>query len=85
MKLYRVTFATSLLVEAESEHDAERIGYFNRNEEADCELYSIERIESKDDLRRGERGSLPWRDSRRRQEPETCVEDLLGAPSQKST
>jgi hypothetical protein len=80
MNLYRVTFTTSLIVEAESERDAERIGHVNLKEESSIasELYSIDRIEFKDELRRDERGSLPWRDARRRDEPELYVEELLG-------
>ena len=65
MKLYRVTFSTEILVECESEGDAERIGYSNLIEEvrngASTSIYQIEKIQSVDELRRAERGSLPWR------------------------
>lgn len=63
MKLYRVTFQTGLLVEAEDERDAERIGrkfLIDEVKNGTSELWSTELLESEDDLRDDERYSLPW-------------------------
>ena len=81
MKLYRVTFHTSILVEAPDEREAERIG--DRNLECEVrnggsEVWSTEELESEDQLHRDERGSLPWRSSDRREEPERTVDEILG-------
>jgi hypothetical protein len=77
MKLYRVTFHTSLLVEAESEEEAERIGYKNLKCEDVSELWNIEPIEEVTQLMREERGTLPWRSIERLNEPLACVEEIL--------
>ena len=82
MKIYRVTFTTEILVECEDEMGAERIGYKNLIEEVkngSSELYKVETIKSKDELRKFERGSLPWRDSNRFGETELRVEEILGS------
>jgi len=76
MKLYRVTFQTSLLVEAQDEHEAERIGYKNIREEV-SELFSINHLKEEKQLRRSERNSLPWRSHDRYKEPELTVEQVL--------
>jgi len=80
MKLYRVTFHTELLVAAHDEREAERIGYRNLECEVrngGSEVWSTEILESRDQLRRDERGSLPWRSWDRREEPERTVEEIL--------
>ncbi len=81
MKLYRVIFTTEMMVECEDERDAERIGYRCLIDEVrnggSTTTYRVEEVRSVDELRRGERGSLPWRDSRRYGEPEVRVEELL--------
>lgn len=82
MPIYRVTFTTSLLVECESEKDAEGIGFENLEAEIEnqnSEVYSVELIESEAQLRRIERGSLPWRSWERRDEPEIEVDDILSS------
>ena len=79
MKLYRVTFQTSLLIEAENEKEAVRIGEQNLQGEVrngTSELYNVETLRSQENLRRGEKRSLPWRDWNRK-DPEMRVEDLL--------
>lgn len=83
MTIYRVTFHIDLLVECETEREAERIGYDNLQEEIrNCSLgalpWSVRRVESTDELRRGEHGSLPWRAPQRHGEPELTVDELLG-------
>jgi hypothetical protein len=81
MPLYRVTFQTDMLIEARDEREAERIGDRNLESEVrNCgsELYRIEELRSVDQLRREERGSLPWRATERRDEPELHVEEILG-------
>ena len=81
MPLYRVTFQTDMLIEARDEREAERIGDRNLESEVrNCgsELYRIEELRSVDQLRREERGSLPWRATERRDEPELRVEEILG-------
>jgi len=81
MPLYRVTFQTSLLVEAHDELEATSIGFENLGDEVSnrsSELWRIESLESIDQLRREERGSLPWRSTERRDEPELRVEEILG-------
>jgi hypothetical protein len=83
MAIYRVTFHIDLLVDCETEREAERIAYNNlENEIRNCSLgavpWSIRRVESTDNLRRGEQGSLPWRDPQRYEEPELTVDELLG-------
>lgn len=82
MAIYRVTFHVDLLVDCEAEREAERIGRQNLEEEVRNGLavvpWSVMRLESTDNLRREERGSLPWRDLQRHGEPELTVDDLLG-------
>ena len=82
MAIYRISFLTELLVDCESEKEAERIGFNHLNEEVDnrgSEVFSIKLIESPEQIRRWEKGSLPWRDSQRdlRGEPEKPVEQIL--------
>lgn len=82
MAIYRVSFLTELLVECESEKEAERIGFDHLTDEVDnrgSEVFSIKLLESPEQVRRWERGSLPWRDSQRdhRGEPEKTVEQIL--------
>jgi hypothetical protein len=80
MPLYRVTFHTEILVEAQDEREAERIGDRNLGSEVmngGSEVWNTEVLESVDQLRRDERGSLPWRSSERRGEPELYVEEIL--------
>lgn len=80
MKLYRVTFTTALLVEAESDYEAKRVGVeclVDEVRNGTSEVYSTELLEGEWNLRRGERGSLPWRSWRRWDEPEITVEEVL--------
>ena len=83
MKIYRVTITTEILVHCEDEMSAERIGYKNLIEEvkngSSTSTYKIEEIKKIDELRRAERGSLPWRDSNRFGETELRVEEILGS------
>jgi hypothetical protein len=79
--LYRVTFLTEILIDARDECEAERIGDRNLESEVrNCgsEVYRIEELKSVDQLRRVERGSLPWRATERGGEPELLVEEILG-------
>jgi hypothetical protein len=80
MAIYRVTFTTDLLVEADSLPNAIRIGYANLEEEVknrfSKHLQPV-RITSIDQLKDGEHNSLPWRDPSRRNDPELEVEILL--------
>jgi len=81
MKLYRVTFHTELLVEANDEREAERIGDRNLESEVrngSSEVWSTELLDHEKQLRRDERGSYPWRSSTRHGEPELRVEEILG-------
>ena len=81
MKIYRVTFQTDLLIGCDSEIEAERIGYRNLSDEirnGGSSVYKITEINSTDQLRREERGSLPWRSSDRWGEPQIRVEEILG-------
>ena len=81
MAIYRVTFHVDLLVDCDSAREAERIGRQNLEEEVRngmAETWSVTRLESTDNLRREERGSLPWRDLQRHGEPELTVDELLG-------
>ena len=82
MTLYRLTFQTEILVDASDEREAERIGYNNLEEEignGNTNVYSIKEITAEDQLLRGERGSLPWRNIQRdwAKEPELTVEEIL--------
>ena len=82
MAIYRVTFHVDLLVDCDNARAAEEIGLKNlveevRNGQA-VETWRVTRIESTDNLRRGEQGSLPWRDPQRYGEPELTVDELLG-------
>ena len=80
MKLYRVSFLTDVLVECESEKEAERIGFKHLVDEVEnrgSDVHSIKLLESPEQVRRWERGSLPWRSGDRRGEPEVVVEELL--------
>jgi len=81
MALYRVTFMTSVLVDTDCESEAERLGYYHLVDEVKngcaTSLHSIETINKVSILRGPERGSLPWRDSSRRNEPELKVEEII--------
>lgn len=82
MTLYRLTFQTEILVDASDEREAERIGLENIEDEignGSIHLYSVKEITSEDQLLRGERGSLPWRNIQRNwaKEPELTVEEIL--------
>lgn len=82
MAIYRISFLTELLVECESEKEAEHIGFNHLIEEVDnrgSEVFSIKLLESPEQIRRWEKGSLPWRDSQRdlHGEPEKPVEQIL--------
>lgn len=84
MRLYRVTFTTQLLVECESEGDAERIGRRHLTDEVGngtSQVHRVEEVRALDELLRTEHGSLPWRDRNRHSEPETSVDDLLAVQS----
>lgn len=82
MPIYRVSFLTDLLVECENEKEAERIGFKHLIDEVDnrgSDVFSVKLLESPDQVRRWERGSLPWRDTQRdlRGEREKTVEQIL--------
>ena len=82
MAIYRVSFLTDLLVECENEKEAERIGYYHLIDEirnGGSDVFSVKLLESPGQVRRFERGSLPWRDTQRdlRGEPEKTVEQIL--------
>lgn len=80
MAIYRVTFTTDLLVEADTLPNAIRIGYANLEEEVKnrCSKHlQPVRITSVDQLQDGEHRSLPWRDSSRKDEPEMNVNAIL--------
>ena len=82
MAIYRVSVLTDLLVECENEKEAEMIGFKHLIDEVDnrgSEVFSIKLLESPDQVRRWERGSLPWRDTQRdlRGEREKPVEQIL--------
>lgn len=83
MTIYRVTFHIDLLVDCKTERDAKRIGYKNLQDEVKnysqaAVPWSVRRVKSIDELRREERGSLPWRDPLRK-EPELTVDEILKA------
>jgi len=80
MGIYRVTFLTEVLVDCEGEKEAEVIGFNHLVDEVEnrgSEVFSVKLLESPEQVRRWERGSLPWRSGGRRGEPEVCVEELL--------
>lgn len=82
MAIYRVSFLTDLLVECDNEKEAERIGFNHLIDEVDnrgSDVFSIKLLESPDQVRRWERGSLPWRNSQRDHlgEPEKTVDQIL--------
>ena len=79
-KLFRIEYHTSILIEAEDEREAEYIGDHHLEDEIQngtSEIWGITTIEHPDQLRREERGSLPWRNWDRRDEPELTVEEIL--------
>lgn len=80
MAIYRVTFTTDLLVDADTLPNAIRIGYANLEEEVKngCSKHlQPVRITSVDQLKDGEHNSLPWRDPSRRNDPELEVGKIL--------
>jgi len=82
MPIYRVTFQTEMLIDCENEGEAESLGYRNLPDEVGngtSEVLRVEKIESPDQLRRGENISLPWRSGDRRDEPELMVGDILNS------
>ena len=79
MPLYRIAFITEMIIDARDPHEAERIGFRNLSEEIrGSSVYKVDKIDSVDQLHREERGSLPWRSTERRDEPELRVEEILG-------
>jgi hypothetical protein len=79
MALYRVTYQTQILVDCNNPLEAESIGFRNLREEIrSSSVYKVDKIDSVDQLHREERGSLPWRSTERRGEPELRVEEILG-------
>jgi hypothetical protein len=86
MAIYRVTFTTDLLVEADTLPNAIRIGYANLEDEVKngCSKHlQPVRITSVDQLKDGEHNSLPWRDPSRRNDPELEVDKILTNMSSK--
>ena len=82
MAIYRVSFLTELLVDCETEKEAELIGFKHIVDEVNnrgSEIFSIKHLESPGQVRRWERGSLPWRATQRdlNREPEKTVEQIL--------
>ena len=82
MPIYRISFLTELLVDCETEKEAELIGFKHLIDEVNnrgSEIFAVKRLESPGQVRRWERGSLPWRDTQRdlRGEPEKTVEQIL--------
>ena len=83
MPVYRVTLQTSVLVDAENEEEASRLGHRHLEDEirsgTESEVYRVEHLEWVYELRRGERGTLPWRSSERNDAGEglRSVEKLL--------
>jgi len=80
MAIYRVSILTELLVEADSETEACKIGFRNVIDEiknGTAKLYRMELLESQEDLKGDERGSLPWRSNDRKNLPELTVEEIL--------
>lgn len=83
MPIYKVTFQTELLVDCENESEAERIGFKHLEEEVRnglSDIISVQNITSSDQIRKGEKGSLPWRDAKRNRagEPEKTIAEILG-------
>ena len=82
MKLYRLTYETEILIECETEEEAEKLGYSFLQDEVSngmSNLSSLEKLESENDLQSYERGSLPWRSFKRRDESELTVDQILKA------
>lgn len=80
MALYRVTFETDIIVEANDEASAIKIGKCNLFEEARNELSKLSKIQiinSDSCLEQGEGYSLPWRDLSRSGEAELTVFQIL--------
>lgn len=83
MPLYRVTFATPLVVDAPTGSDARRIAMRFLTEEVSngiSQVESTELLSDPEQLERSERGCLPWRDPARDRagEPERTVDQILG-------
>ena len=81
MPIYRVTFTTELLVECDSDLDAEKIAHCNLYEEVRnglSEVQSTKLVDGHERLRSGEVNSLPWRD-RSNASQATVGEVLCGA------
>ena len=80
MKLHRVTFTTSMLVEAEDSGSAARIGRIFLQDEISSGLSrvaSIDIVTSVGELHRWEHASVPRRDPQRNDEPKMTAEDIL--------
>lgn len=80
MKLYRVTFQTSVLVECKDAQEAEQIGRKFLGVEVDnggAGVLLFEELRKRSDLMSSEVGSLPWRSHDRCSDPEVKIEELL--------
>lgn len=82
--IYRVTFTTELLVDCESELEAQNLGSKFLNDavrSGQSKYLHAKHIDDVSKLHRDERGSLPWRALTRCKEPELTVEKILGEKS----
>ena len=80
MKIYRVVIGTELLVECDSESDAEKISLHNLKEEVNNGLSTvidIVKVESVENLKSGEFESYPWRSCDRRGEKMITIGSIL--------
>ncbi len=80
MKIYRVTFQTELLVEAETEEHSIKLGSKFLKEEVlngTSDLIDVELINSKKKLKLEEINSIPWRDPSIKRDKDYYVEEIL--------
>ena len=78
--IYKVEIITTLLVEADSESDADVIAFQNLENEVKngtSHWYSCDVINSKKELTADELNSLPWRHYSKRDEPELTISKIL--------
>lgn len=61
--LYRISFLTEMLVDADNAFEAERIGYNNLSEEVKrsiSEVCEVSQVKAIKDLKKSEYDALPW-------------------------
>ena len=84
MNLYRVTFTTSLLIEAQDDHQAKIIAkdfFIDEVKNDTSQIESTLHITNSSQLLNDEHSSFPWRSSFHQNQPQFTTQQLLNHPN----